>query len=140
MQNSKEILFVNVIHPKKGKLEEFAKLQVKDFTTYGSKLDGSISNEFYVSVNEQGDGHCVNIARFEDLESYYRGTSTITFKNHIERIKPLLEGTQPMLLKKVWQSGDSEKEYSSQEPEAQLLRDLDRGLRQKYKAPSIESH
>jgi hypothetical protein len=140
MENSNEILFVNVIKPKKGKLEEFAKVQVKDFTTYGTKLDGSTSNEFYVSVNEQGDGHCVNIARFKDLESYYRGTSTATFKDHIKRITPLLESTQPMLLKKVWESGDSEVEYSSQEPEAELLRNQDQGLQKKYNTPAIQPH
>ena len=140
MENSKEILFVNVIHPKRGKIEEFANLQVKDFATYGSSLDGSTSNEFYVSVNEHGDGHCVNIARFTDLESYYRGTSTATFKDHIERIKPLLESTQPMLLKKVWERGDSEAGYSSQEPEAECLRNQDQGLQKKYQAPIIQQH
>ncbi len=110
LNESSEILFINVIHPKKGKLKEFAAVQVEDFRTYGSGLDGSISNEFYVSVNEGDDGHCVNVARFKDLESYYAGTSTDVFKSHIQRIQPLLAGAEPRLLQKIYTSSSSEKE------------------------------
>jgi hypothetical protein len=102
--SSKDVVLVNVFTPKEGMAEEFARAQVADFERLGSRLDGAYQNRLYLSLNNANRPRVINIAHFENLDVFYRTTDSPDFREHLEKIAPLLDDREPMLCQLLWAS------------------------------------
>lgn len=94
-QTAGPITLINLFTPKAGHHDDFIAAQTAEYRRLQGRIIGWLGNHLHASV---GDARIVNIATFESLQAYNDWREHPDFAAHVERIRPLVERAEPMLL------------------------------------------
>lgn len=101
VQHNGQVILVNKFTPKPGKLDEFVSTQIGEYKSLTGKVKGFISNQLLKSVDGK---FAVNVAIFEDLETYNSWRTSKLFADHLDVIKHLIEKSEPGMYEVVYDS------------------------------------
>ena len=90
----KPVTVINFFSLKPGKIDEFIELQ-RSFAAGSTRPNGLIGGRMYRSVDNQS---AVLVSQFESKDAQERILQSDAFKQHVNKLRPLIESFAPNLL------------------------------------------
>ena len=84
----KSVVFINVITPKAGKIDEVVAYQANAQKQFAAKVDGLIGTRLHRALDGK---NLVVTTLFESVEHHQHWTSNEIFLKHVSGLKPLIE-------------------------------------------------
>jgi hypothetical protein len=97
----KPVTVINRIHVKPGKMDEFIETQRKFAAMVPS--DWLIGGRMYRSLDGQS---AVLVSTFSSKDAQDRVFQRVDFKEHLQRLQPLVESSSPLLYEEAYTTGD----------------------------------
>lgn len=95
------VVLANVFTPKPGQIDAFCAAQIAEYRRLAGQVDGALGNRL---LRAQDGSKAVNVAYFASRAQYDAWQQSDLFRDHLPKIKPLLDAVEPAIYEVAFES------------------------------------